>query len=140
MLQIKTYSHLKNVENSTKIQQITTTTTTTQTVVKVGLFDEAPEYLRDNEYIKHGYRINFNNTRQVMKSLFMLHNESVNIWSHLLGVVMVIVFIVYTSIFIKSHKNEIFNTLHLNLTQLNEDLKSVTDPVVRLLPNLQNFT
>jgi hypothetical protein len=34
---------------------------------KVGSLEEAPEYLRDNEYIEHGYRINFTTVKHVLK-------------------------------------------------------------------------
>lgn len=40
--------------------------------------------MKDNAQIQQGYRINFNSIRKLLKSLFMVHNESVNIWSHLL--------------------------------------------------------
>lgn len=37
------------------------------------------EFLKDNEFIRHGYRAHFNSTRKLLKSLFMFHNESVNV-------------------------------------------------------------
>jgi hypothetical protein len=68
----------------------------------------------------------------------MLHNESVNIWSHLLGAMLVITLIVYTTIFIKSHKNELLNVV--NLSKVNEEIKSVAKPLLEVLPNLQSIT
>ncbi len=115
-----------------------TTNLKTITKSRVGSLEEAPDFLRDNEYIKHGYRIDFNSTKKVFHSLFILHNESVNIWSHLLGVFMVIVFICYTTVYISSHKDEIMP--NLNMTILNEEIKHVTDPVIKLLPNFKNLT
>jgi len=38
-----------------------------------------------NQYIKTGYRINFNSYGKLFRSLFMLHNETVNIWTHIVG-------------------------------------------------------
>lgn len=35
---------------------------------KIGSHDEAPHYMKDNEYIKHGYRINYNTFNHVFKS------------------------------------------------------------------------
>jgi adiponectin receptor len=72
---------------------------------RVGSIDEAPEFLKDNEFIKNGYRINFSSICNVFKSLFILHNESVNIWSHLLGTLMVIALILYTGIVIEPNRN-----------------------------------
>lgn len=100
--------------------------------------EDAPEFLKDNEYIKHGYRIGFDSSKKVFGSLFILHNESVNIWSHLLGVLMVIVFICYTTVYISSHKDEIFPSL--NMTSLNEEIKHVTEPVIKMVFNLKNLT
>lgn len=54
----------------------------------------------DNEYIQRGYRINFNTKRSLCKSLFMLHNESVNVWSHLIGVGCFIGLFIYTVIYL----------------------------------------
>jgi hypothetical protein len=34
---------------------------------KVGSFHEAPEFLRDNEYITHGYRVGFTSVKHVLK-------------------------------------------------------------------------
>jgi len=46
--------------------------------------DEVPEYLRFNPYIKTGYRSSFD-YKQCIKSLLYFHNETMNIWTHLLG-------------------------------------------------------
>jgi len=51
--------------------------------------------MQDVEYIKTGYRINFNTIKRVLRSLVLFHNESVNIWSHLLGVLMLVFFVLY---------------------------------------------
>ena len=52
----------------------------------IGVINKAHSFLKDNEYIEKGYRLNFSSTRKIFKSLFMVHNESVNVWSHLIGV------------------------------------------------------
>jgi adiponectin receptor len=56
----------------------------------VGLHTDAPDYLKDNDYIISGYRINFSSPKKVLQSLFIKHNESYNVWSHLLGSIFVI--------------------------------------------------
>lgn len=66
----------------------------------IGSWLEAPGFIRDNEYIKGGYRINFNSAKKIFRSLFMVHNESMNIWSHLLGVILFITFVVYIAVYI----------------------------------------
>lgn len=62
----------------------------------IGHIKNAPHYLVDNEYIQRGYRINFNSHGIICKSLFMLHNESVNVWSHLIGVLIFLFLFLWT--------------------------------------------
>jgi adiponectin receptor len=59
----------------------------------MGKFSDAPHYLQDNEHIVEGYRIGFDSPKKVIKSLFMVHNETVNIWTHLVGTIIVLFFI-----------------------------------------------
>lgn len=54
----------------------------------IGNMDEAPDWLIDNHFILTGYRINFTTPKLTLKSLFICHNESTNIWSHLSGVIL----------------------------------------------------
>ncbi len=46
-------------------------------------YDQLPEWMKVDPYIKHGYRRPLNSFRDCYHSLFYLHNESINIWSHL---------------------------------------------------------
>lgn len=47
-------------------------------------WDEIPEWQRDNDFILHGYVKETSSFIETFKSLFYLHNESVNIYSHLI--------------------------------------------------------
>ncbi|KAM5354491.1 hypothetical protein ACJ41O_001138 [Fusarium nematophilum] len=49
------------------------------------LWDDLPAWRRDNAFIRSGYRQSHGSYAHSLRSLFYLHNESVNIWSHLLG-------------------------------------------------------
>lgn len=49
-----------------------------------------PDYLRDNEFLLSYYRADFS-YGQAFSSLFKWHNETVNIWTHLLGFVFFLV-------------------------------------------------
>jgi Ca2+/Na+ antiporter len=86
----------------------------------VGGIHEAPEFLRDNEFIHSGYRINFDSYWKILKSLFVLHNEFVNVWSHILGALFVVVLILYTAFYIKSHKLEIIDAIDHKLDLFND--------------------
>ncbi len=48
-------------------------------------WDDLPPWRRDNAFILSGYRPTSNSYLSSFNSLWYLHNESVNIWTHLLG-------------------------------------------------------
>jgi len=73
----------------------------------VGLFAEAPGFMQDNEYIQGGYLLNYTSIKKTLKSLFMWHNETINIWSHLLGALFFFFLIFFTSIFITNYKSQL---------------------------------
>lgn len=51
------------------------------------LWDDLPLWRRDNQFILSGYRADSNSYWKCFTSLFYVHNEFVNIWTHLLGAV-----------------------------------------------------
>ncbi|XP_069711159.1 progestin and adipoQ receptor family member 3 isoform X2 [Phaenicophaeus curvirostris] len=55
--------------------------------IRLYTYEQIPVFLKDNPYITDGYRA-FLPSRLCLKSLFILSNETVNIWSHLLGFVL----------------------------------------------------
>ena len=44
-------------------------------------------YLQDNDFLKKGHRPPLPSFRECFKSIFRIHTETGNIWTHLLGVV-----------------------------------------------------
>ncbi|KAF8852882.1 HlyIII-domain-containing protein [Acephala macrosclerotiorum] len=64
------------------------------------LWDDLPSWQQDNHYIHSGYRPASESFKKSFASLGYLHNESVNIYSHLLGAAMFssIGVVLYTSI------------------------------------------
>lgn len=90
--------------------------------VKIGTYEEAPDYLKDNEYIRRGYLLNCHSIKLVLHSLFKCSNETVNIWSHLLGSILAIILIFLTGVFvqrtiIKRLTNSEFEELKLNFNE-----------------------
>lgn len=49
------------------------------------LWDDLPPWRRDNAYIHSGYRPTSNSYLISLSSILHIHNETVNIWTHLLG-------------------------------------------------------
>jgi adiponectin receptor len=69
---------------------------------RIGKLDDMHSYLLDNEFIVKGYRLNFNSTKKIFRSLFLVHNETVNIWTHFLGFLLffqVFLYFVFTTDF-----------------------------------------
>jgi adiponectin receptor len=95
----------------------------------VGKSEESPAFLKYNKFVHTGYRINFNNKRKVIKSLFMMHNESVNIWTHLGGAIILIGLVIFLSFSIHS-----FDTNTLN-NFVKEEVKTLFGPAMSHLPN-----
>jgi len=46
-------------------------------------FSELPSWMQDNEFILSGYRKPYSSVKGCLYSLFRIHNETVNVWSHL---------------------------------------------------------
>ena len=87
----------------------------------IGTKEQAPEYMVYNPYILTGYRINYNTVKLTIKSIFQLHNETMNIWTHGLGFIFcTVVLFVFSCSQIGEHIN--------NLTQSSVDyLSGVSD-------------
>ena len=78
----------------------------------IGKYKDAPSYSVDNEFIETGYRVNFKSKKSVFKSMFMLHNETTNIWTHFIGFLLIIVLMLYVAksyefVDVKNFKNRV---------------------------------
>nr|CCC94032.1 conserved hypothetical protein [Trypanosoma congolense IL3000] len=65
-----------------------------RSVLRLYTIDEVPSYLCDNASILTGYRMNYT-TEMCVRSVFALHNETFNIWTHLFGFVVFVVVITF---------------------------------------------
>ena len=57
-----------------------------------GLYEELPEWQQDNELIKSGYRIDYEGPCEVASTICKCHNETVNVWTHLVGSLVLLTF------------------------------------------------
>ena len=55
---------------------------------------DLPDWMKGNDRILTGYRPLTNNYRKCIKSICMVHNETFNIWSHLLGSVLFLLLLI----------------------------------------------
>lgn len=96
---IASTSSLPDIRMSTRQRRPSTTSTTellfetaknierrVETSLTV-LWDDLPSWQQDNHYIKSGYRPATSSFQKSFASLGYIHNESVNIYSHLIGAV-----------------------------------------------------
>ncbi|KAI9261631.1 hemolysin-III related-domain-containing protein [Phascolomyces articulosus] len=58
---------------------------------KLLTWSEIPEWMRFNPYILSGYRPPSDSYLTCLKSTVKLHNESLNIWTHFFGLIMIII-------------------------------------------------
>ena len=59
-------------------------------------YEEIPDWYKDNKYIKYGYRAWNQKCSFYSNTIFNLHNESLNIWTHLTGFLLFIVLTLLT--------------------------------------------
>jgi len=59
------------------------------------LYSELPEWMKDNEFITALHRPEFQSCYTCLKSIFHIHAETGNIWTHLLGAIVFLSFTIY---------------------------------------------
>lgn len=108
----------------------------------IGTYQDAPKFIQDNEYIKFGYILNCNTYSKIFKSLFICHNETVNIWSHLLGAVFFVFLIWYTSSFITNFNSQLahvqseFSLMEQKIQNLNDS--NINYKSTKIINNIYN--
>ncbi|KAF2361276.1 AdipoR/hemolysin-III-related [Trinorchestia longiramus] len=84
-----------------RILEIITNKCSFVTTIKTVDFSKAPSHLKFNPYIKTGYRPQLS-PWQAFQSLFIWSNETINIWSHLMGLFVFIGLLWYDFVFVVS--------------------------------------
>jgi len=65
-------------------------------------FEHCPDWLRDNRYIRSGYRANIG-WRHSVESVCHLHNETVNVWTHLIAFLTMTCILILTMSLLSPH-------------------------------------
>ena len=109
-------SNLSSENNLYEFPNLSKNSFNDENKVIIGKYEDAPKYLQDNEYIRNGYLINCNySIKKILKSLFKFSNETINVWSHLLGTLLAIILIFYTGFFINQN-NKLISTKIKNIS------------------------
>jgi len=85
------------------------------------------EWLVYNEGILHGYRINYHSYKELLKSTCQCHNETTNIWTHLLGALLFfgVLVLILTNTQAAYLPNQRPPSQHKHLPALSHNLSSV---------------
>jgi len=105
--------------------------------VEITSIEDAPAWMVDNRFLFHGYRKNFNCLKSSVRSLFLKHNETMNIWTHLLAAIVFIICMNYLIINIENTRTvyqEIKNDL--NYEKLTVLLKESSAKIAGLFKEL----
>lgn len=62
-------------------------------------FESLPDWLKDNEFLHHNHRPPMYSFRGCIKSMFRLHTETLNIWTHFLGFLFFVILLAGVYIF-----------------------------------------
>lgn len=101
---------------------------------RIGQLDDYHKYLMDNEFIVKGYRLHFNSVKKILKSLFLFHNETINIWTHLIGAL--VFFILFFYIIFSGEFSESALNYELILFKLRQDFELTKETIFTSLESL----
>ncbi|KAG6425377.1 hypothetical protein SASPL_115808 [Salvia splendens] len=92
-----------------------------------------PGYLKDNEYILAHYRAEWP-LKQALLSVFSIHNETLNVWTHLIGFFLFLSLTIYTAM-------KVPNVVDLNLPSAlrNADFQKLHAELITSLPSLPHM-
>ncbi|XP_021837443.1 heptahelical transmembrane protein 4 [Spinacia oleracea] len=95
-------------------------------------YHSLPGYLRDNEYIQGHYRANWP-LKQAFFSIFSIHNETLNVWTHLIGFFFFLCLTIYTA-------KKVPEVVDLHSIQHLPDLHKMHADLMTCLPSLPDMS
>ncbi|KAF3338136.1 heptahelical transmembrane protein 4-like protein [Carex littledalei] len=86
---------------------------------KLVCYSDLPDYMKDNEFILGYYRCEWP-MKETLLSIFSIHNETLNVWSHLIGFFIFLCLTIFTAMVIPRIGGSISSKIQQNLDQLVE--------------------
>ncbi|XP_057957557.1 heptahelical transmembrane protein 4-like isoform X1 [Malania oleifera] len=100
-------------------------------------YHSLPGYLRDNEFILGHYRAEWP-LKQVLLSIFSIHNETLNVWTHLIGFFLFLSLTVYTATKVPKVV-DLHSLQHIPDVLKKADLQKMHAELLTCLPSLPNM-
>ncbi|XVF17504.1 hypothetical protein REPUB_Repub10bG0128600 [Reevesia pubescens] len=100
-------------------------------------YHSLPGYLRDNEYIVGHYRSEWP-MKQILLSMFTIHNETLNVWTHLIGFFIFLSLTIYTAMKVPTVV-DLHSLQHIPDILRKADLRKLHSELTTCLPSLPNM-
>lgn len=101
-------------------------------------YHSLPAYLRDNEFILGHYRADWP-LKQVFLSIFTIHNETLNVWTHLIGFILFLFLTIYTATKVPEAAG-LPSLQKLPDMFRGADLHTIHSELIKCLPSSPNFS
>ncbi|KAJ4965658.1 hypothetical protein NE237_017507 [Protea cynaroides] len=97
-------------------------------------YHSLPAYLRDNEFILGHYRSEWP-LKQIFLSIFTIHNETLNVWTHLIGFFLFLALTIYTAMKVPKVV-DLHSLQHFSDMLKKADLHKIHSEVLAYLPSM----